>query len=54
MDGLIYRVVDLESKRWVKEYGKVKIGETAYTSKGDLPWNNYIIHTVGPIWKGGK
>ena len=32
----------------------MKTGETAYTSKGDLPCKNYVIHTVGPIWVGGK
>ena len=33
---------------------KVETGHTAYTCKGDLKCKNYVIHTVGPIWKGGK
>ena len=50
----IFRKINFESKEWVKSNGTVKTGETAYTTKGDLKCKNYVIHTVGPIWKGGK
>lgn len=33
--------------------GGCKTGETVYTSGGQLPCR-YVIHTVGPIWNGGK
>jgi O-acetyl-ADP-ribose deacetylase len=34
--------------------GRVPTGQTAYTGKGKLACNNYVIHTVGPIWRGGN
>ena len=52
--SLIKRDINQESKDWVKENGKVKTGETAYTSKGNLPCKKFVIHTVGPIWRGGN
>lgn len=33
--------------------GGCKTGEAVYTSSGLLPCR-YVIHTVGPIWNGGK
>lgn len=33
--------------------GGCKTGEAVYTSGGQLPCR-YVIHTVGPIWNGGK
>lgn len=33
--------------------GGCKTGEVVYTSGGLLPCR-YVIHTVGPIWNGGK
>lgn len=35
------------------KYGRVKTGRTAYTCKGNLACQNFVIHTVGPIWRGG-
>ncbi|CAI2371918.1 unnamed protein product [Moneuplotes crassus] len=43
-----------DSRKWIKDHGTIETGETAYTSKGNLACNNYCIHTVGPIWRGGK
>lgn len=33
--------------------GKCKTGEAVITTAGNLP-SNFVIHTVGPVWNGGK
>ena len=33
--------------------GGCKVGEAVITSAGDLP-AKFVIHTVGPVWKGGN
>ncbi len=33
--------------------GGCKVGEAVITTAGKLP-SQYVIHTVGPIWNGGK
>lgn len=33
--------------------GKCKTGEAVITTAGNLP-SNYVIHTVGPVYNGGK
>lgn len=50
----IFRVITKESREWIKTNGKVSTGTTAYTAQGNLACKNYVIHTVGPIWKGGN
>ena len=37
----------------VKKQGELKTGEAVITSAGKLN-AKYVIHTVGPIWNGGK
>ena len=49
-----YSEVTSDSRKWVQVKGKVKTGTTAYTGKGNLECKNYVVHTVGPIWRGGK
>ncbi len=46
------RVVDEESRAWVKQHGPVSHDLPAYTSGGNLP-ARYIIHAVGPVWGSG-
>lgn len=46
------RVIQEESDRWVREHGPVRTGTAAITSAGTLPCR-YVIHTVGPVWRGG-
>ncbi len=50
--GLISRAGGDEIQK--ESYGKapVKTGQAAYTTAGKLPFR-YVVHTVGPIWKGG-
>lgn len=33
--------------------GNCKVGEAVITTAGNLP-SKYVIHTVGPVWNGGK
>ncbi len=40
-----------ESNRWVQEHGPVRTGTAAITGAGRLP-ARYVIHAVGPIWRG--
>jgi len=46
------RVIQEESDRWVREHGPVRTGTAAITGAGTLPCR-YVIHTVGPVWRGG-
>ncbi|MDB5283205.1 MAG: hypothetical protein JWO06_2280 [Bacteroidota bacterium] len=57
VDGAIHRaggpVILEECKKIVARQGGCKTGEAVITSGGNLPCS-YVIHTVGPIWNGGK
>lgn len=56
VDGAIHRkggAQILEECKAIREkQGGCETGEAVYTSAGKLP-PKYVIHTVGPIWKGG-
>jgi len=45
--------IQKESDEYVKKHGSVPTGEVAVTSAGKLK-AKYVIHAVGPIWRGGK
>ncbi|EDY36379.1 Appr-1-p processing enzyme family protein [Aciduliprofundum boonei T469] len=45
--------IQRESDEYVKKHGPVATGEVAVTSAGKLN-AKYVIHAVGPIWKGGN
>jgi O-acetyl-ADP-ribose deacetylase len=57
VDGAIHRAAGPllleECKKIVRKQGGCKTGEAVITTGGDLP-ANYVIHTVGPVWQGGK
>jgi O-acetyl-ADP-ribose deacetylase (regulator of RNase III) len=46
------KIINKESRAWIKEHGPVSHSEPAYTSAGNLPCR-YVIHAVGPVWGSG-
>ncbi|MBN2016683.1 MAG: O-acetyl-ADP-ribose deacetylase [Candidatus Cloacimonetes bacterium] len=56
VDGAIHRAGGYEilehCKRIRKERGKLPPGNAVITTAGNLP-AEFVIHTVGPIWRGG-
>lgn len=44
--------IQQESNDWVKNYGRVKTGDAAITSGGQLK-AKYVIHAVGPVLGSG-
>lgn len=57
VDGAIHRKggsqILEECKAICNRQGKCRAGDVVYTSAGLLA-AKYVIHTVGPIWNGGK
>ena len=57
VDGAIHRAggkaILEECKKIVARQGGCKTGHAVITTAGDLPAKK-VIHTVGPIWNGGK
>jgi O-acetyl-ADP-ribose deacetylase (regulator of RNase III) len=57
VDGAIHKAggkaILEECKKIRDRQGGCKTGEAVITTAGNLP-ARYVIHTVGPIWKGGK
>ena len=57
IDGAIHRaggpaILD-ECKQIVSKIGRLPTGQAVITTGGNLP-AKHVIHTVGPIWRGGK
>ena len=56
VDGAIHRaggtVILEECKKIVARQGPLPTGKAAITTGGNLP-AKYVIHTVGPVWRGG-
>lgn len=57
VDGAIHRaggkIIHEECMKIVEKQGGCPTGEAVYTPAGNLP-AKFVIHTVGPIWYGGK
>lgn len=57
VDGAIHRAggpaILEECKEIRKRIGSLKTGKAVITTGGRLP-ARYVIHTVGPIWRGGN
>lgn len=46
------KLIDEESREWVKKHGLVAHDKPAYTNAGNLHCK-YVIHAVGPVWGSG-
>jgi len=57
VDGAIHRAggsAILEECKLIRaKQGGCKVGEAVITTAGNLP-AKFVIHTVGPVWNGGK
>ena len=56
VDGAIHRAggpaILEECKQIVARQGRLSAGKAVITTGGNLP-AKYVIHTVGPVWRGG-
>ncbi|HEX2629713.1 MAG TPA: O-acetyl-ADP-ribose deacetylase [Chitinophagaceae bacterium] len=57
VDGAIHRAggpaILEECRKIVARQGSCKTGQAVITTAGNLP-SKFVIHTVGPVWNGGK
>ncbi|MES1214288.1 MAG: O-acetyl-ADP-ribose deacetylase [Bacteroidota bacterium] len=57
VDGAIHRVggpaILDDCRKVIARQGGCKVGQAVITTAGNLP-SKFVIHTVGPVWNGGK
>ena len=57
VDGAIHRAggpaIAEACKKIIARQGRCEAGEAVITTAGNLP-AKYVIHTVGPVWHGGR
>ena len=57
VDGAIHRAggkqILEECRAIIARQGRCKTGEAVITSAGNMP-AKFVVHTVGPVWNGGK
>ena len=57
VDGAIHRaggpIILQQCQNWVAQNGKLSTGDAMITDAGNMPCR-YVIHTVGPVWRGGN
>lgn len=53
VDGAVHKVAGRKLAAECKKLGGCKVGEAKVTGGYNLP-SKYVIHTVGPKWKGGQ
>jgi putative ATPase len=47
------RQLDIESRQYVEENGKIPTGQVGVTGPGNLECK-YVIHAVGPVWDSSE